>query len=48
MGASTTTPPQLFSWECDLPTARAPALPGPEQSSEAGVPLPLTLRLWTD
>lgn len=43
MGASTTTPPQPFSSQCGLPTTRAP-----DQSSEAGVPLPSTLRLWTD
>ena len=38
MGTSTTTPPQPFSWECGLPTMRAPGLrrAGLDQSSEAG------------
>lgn len=38
MGTSTTTPPQPFSWECGLPTMRAPGLRRArlDQSSEAG------------
>ena len=50
VGTATTTPPQPFSRECGPPTMRAPGLgrAGPDQSSQAGAPLPLTLRLWTD
>lgn len=50
VGTAATTPPQPFSRECGLPTMRAPGLgrAGLDQSSQAGAPLPLTLRLWTD
>lgn len=49
VGASASTPPQPFSWECGLPTmSKHSCLPGLDQSSQAGIPLPSTLRLWID
>lgn len=47
MGGSTSTLPSRSPGNVTCPP-QSSWLPGLDQSSEAGVPPPLTLRLWTD